>query len=140
VRGRRLALGLLLVGLLLPPPAAAATFHPWRHCRFKVLGGPAWSVENVRDTARCAARKNGLYVPKFLAVVSCESGFNPYPSNPRYVGPMQYLPSTFASHYAAFPHYTRWHRLIGEVQRPRANVMVAARFIRSYGYSPWSCA
>ena len=124
---------------LLHPSSAQAAFSLRPECRYRALGGSGWSVQNVRDTARCAAIRNRLPLTKFMSIVQCESGFRPFPGGSHY-GPVQYLASTFFAHMSYFPRYVRWYRLPDHPANPRSNVLIAARYMSFYGYSPWSCA
>ena len=93
------------------------------------------------NTARCAARVNHIDVEKFIAVGNCESGWQSEPRRySRHHGPLQYLTSTFDSHMSYFPKYRRWHGLVWNVHHVRSQIMIAARYIRFHGWSPWSCA
>lgn len=130
---------LLLVAFTLGVASPAEAFEMRHQCRYRMIGGPSWSYQNVHDTAQCAARKNGLNVDWFLSIVSCESGFQAFPEGFHH-GPMQYVASTFHAHYGYFPDYVRWHRLYRDADRPRANIMVAARYMDVYNAGPWSCA
>ena len=136
---RRALVTALVLGLCAPQVQA---FEMREECRYYAKGGPGWSPLNVKSTARCAARRVNIEVNKFLSVVSCESGFQADPAggHPTYHSPMQYLPSTFASHYEMFPDFVRWNRLRKGVHYVRSTVMVAARYVRRHGYGPWSCA
>lgn len=138
---KTLITGLIGVLALAGTQNEAAAFEMRKECRYYAVGGPGWSPMNVRDTGICAAKKVGINVRKFLAVMSCESGYQPYAVSPsgEHFGPMQYLPSTFYGQYSMFPDLVRWFRLVKDVHRPRSTVIVAARFIRGHGYYPWSC-
>jgi hypothetical protein len=124
--------------VLLFNPIQANAFEMRPECRYRLLGGPGWSNQNVHDTAVCAAKKNRLSVRWFLSVVSCESDFRAFPGGSHH-GPMQYVASTFYSHFRQFPDYVRWFRLSPFPDQPRVNILIGARYMR-IDTNPWSCA
>jgi len=135
----------LLAMIAIGPSASAETVthqDAARQCKFDWIDPQTWSAREMHRTARCVLDRWPVYggVPKFNAVIDCESGWNRFAYNLAgfYVGLAQHALSSWASRVRAYT--PTWWDLKEAWYNARTAIVVTARMVRDVGWGPWSCA
>lgn len=133
-------IGLIIPFLLLLFPGQAQAVVDRQQCKFQGLQGGKWTQTEENDTARCVTRRwsvpGGL--AKLRAVGSCESGWNRFATNGRYVGLFQHDKDAWPARVRSYtpPH---WELQPGW-QNSRTQIVVTVRMVRAQGWGAWTCA
>lgn len=130
----------LFVGFVVSADASAHTHNPQRYCR--TSNGNGWSVRDVKQLIRCAARKWRVSggIRKALSVARCESGFDEHNYYAGHYGVYQFLRSTFDSAISHMKKLIRRFNLHRNIWNARMNVIAAIKLVHGGGWGPWSCA
>lgn len=113
----------------------------FRQCRFQSLDHALWTDREERLTAQCAVDRWSVPggMSKFMAVGSCESGWNRFASNAgNYLGIFQHAAGAWLGrvHAAETTHL----RLNPKWTNSRTQVIVTAKIAHASGWGAWSCA
>lgn len=114
------------------PGANRPCWEPWLSSYMRGDTGP------IRAMLRCAERMFPVSggIDKVMAVVACESEFDPFTEHEGHIGLFQHKREFWLA---------RWRTwsLDGMPRNPTnawVNIMVSMRIINRYGWSAWSCA
>jgi len=134
-----------------PTTATAADSYDQRvrQCKFDWLDRGTWTAREEARTTRCVLERwpvpGGL--PKFRAVIACESGWNRFAYNP--VGPYLGLGQHDGSYLApgvtvwdlrVILYQPFWWHLKPSWKNSRTQIVVTARMVQAQGWGPWACA
>lgn len=111
-------------------------WFPWRFSFF--MQG---ETRPLVQMLRCAVRRWPVPggIEKAMAVVACESSFNPFAVNPK-----SKTAGLFQQHPAYWhKRWLRWGKSLNTPPfptNPWSNIIVSIRIVNAYGWSAWSCA
>jgi hypothetical protein len=117
----------------------------WRNdeCRFQSLDEGLWTEREERLTAVCATHRWSVAggLAKFMAVGSCESGWNRKASNGgSYLGLFQHAAGAYLSRIHAYDPPAWHHHLSLSWTNSRGQIVMTARMVHEQGWGAWTCA